>query len=700
METGLVAIEVVSKIHTVSIDMAAVKRRYFIESELSAAEALRILRDHGIRSRLKKLKSLDELLKYPAPLIFISKSSEFHILIGKKEDKVFIFDCLERKPKEVSQDEFLEIWSGQAIALYPRFTKTEFFLNMKWLFKEFFKHRPVFSAIITASFFIQLFGLVTPLFIQVIIDKVLAHHALTTLQVVAGAFMAVLVFDTIMNLMRNYLLYHTANKVDASLGAKVYRHLLSLPFRYFEVRKVGNIIARVRELENLRQFMTNISLTVLLDTVFSVVFIFIMAVYSVYLTLIVLAFVLAIALISFVATPMIKQRLEEKFQKGAANQSFLVESITGIQTVKSLAIEGKMIKDWEKSLGDYIMSAFRLSNLGNVAVTSSQALQKIMTLAVIYFGVSLVFDKSMTVGQLIAFQMFASQLSGPILRLVHMWQDFQQAKLSLARIGDIINTPPEVVGGAITVQSLRGDILAKDMSFRYLSEGPLVLDAVNFKIDAGMMVGIVGRSGSGKSTIAKLIQRLYLPGEGAMLIDGVDIRHMDPLFLRYRTGIVLQECFLFSGTIRDNIAMAAPEASMERIIQAARIAGAHDFISEMPQGYDTYVEERGSSLSGGQKQRIAIARALIMNPNILIFDEATSALDYESERVIQQNLGLIRKGRTVIFIAHRLSIMRDYDLVIVIDKGKIVETGNHVSLMQKDGLYAYLYKQQEANRLR
>ena len=700
METGLVAIEVVSKIHAVSIDMAAVKRRYFIESELSHAEVLRILRDHGIRSRLKKLEAVDELLKYPTPLIFLSKDDAFHILIGTKDDKVFIFDCREKKPKELIPEEFMQLWNGKAIALYPRFTKTEFFLNMKWLFKEFFKHRPVFSAIITASFFIQLFGLVTPLFIQVIIDKVLAHHALTTLQVVAGAFMAILLFDTIMNLMRNYLLYHTANKVDASLGAKVYRHLLSLPFRYFEVRKVGNIIARVRELENLRQFMTNISLTVLLDTVFSVVFIAIMTLYSLYLTLIVLAFVLAIALISFIATPMIKRRLEEKFQKGAANQSFLVESITGIQTVKSLAIEGKMVKDWEKSLGDYIMSAFRLSNLGNVAVTSSQALQKIMTLAVIYFGVSLVFDKSITVGQLIAFQMFASQLSGPILRLVHMWQDFQQAKLSLERIGDIINTPPEVVGGAITVRNLQGDIMAKDISFRYLPEGPLVLDGVSFKINAGMMVGIVGRSGSGKSTIAKLIQRLYLPVEGAMLIDGVDIRHMDPLFLRYRTGIVLQECFLFSGTIRENIAMAAPDASMERIIGAARIAGAHDFISEMPQGYDTYVEERGSSLSGGQKQRIAIARALIMNPNILIFDEATSALDYESERVIQQNLGLIRRGRTVIFIAHRLSIMRNCDLVIVIDKGKIVETGDHPSLMQQNGLYAYLYNQQEENRLR
>lgn len=700
METGLVAIEVVSKIHSVSIDMAAVKRRYFIEDELSNAEVLRILRDHGIRSRLKKLKTVEELIKYPAPLIFTSKSNEFHILLGKKEDKIFIFDCNEKKPKELTVEEFRQLWSGEAIALYPRFTKTEFFLNMKWLFKEFYKHRPVFTAIITASFFIQLFGLVTPLFIQVIIDKVLAHHALTTLQVVAGAFMAILLFDTIMNLMRNYLLYHTANKVDASLGAKVYRHLLSLPFRYFEIRKVGNIIARVRELENLRSFMTNISLTVLLDTVFSVIFVVIMALYSVYLTLIVLAFVLAIAIISFVATPMIKQRLDEKFQKGAANQSFLVESITGIQTVKSLAIEGKMIKDWEKSLGEYILSAFKLSNLGNVAVTSSQALQKIMTLAVIYFGVSLVFDKSMSVGQLIAFQMFASQLSGPILRLVHMWQDFQQAKLSLERIGDIINTPPEVVGGAITVSQLKGEIIAKEVSFRYAPDSPLVLDNINFKIDAGMMVGIVGRSGSGKSTIAKLMQRLYLPVEGAMMIDGVDIRHMDPLFLRYRTGIVLQECFLFSGTIKDNIAMAAPDANMERIIQVARIAGAHEFISEMPLGYDTYVEERGSSLSGGQKQRIAIARALIMNPSILIFDEATSSLDYESEKVIQQNLSLIRKGRTVIFIAHRLSVMRDCDMVIVIDRGKIVETGNHVSLMQKDGLYAYLYKQQEENRLR
>jgi len=699
METGLVSIEVVSKIHAVALDIQAVKRTYFVEAELKPEEILRILKDHGMRARLKRLKNVDELVKYPAPFIFLSRGNTYHVFLGKKEERIMIFNCAEKKMADLSVEDFTALWGGGLIARYPRFTKTEFFLNMKWLFREFFKHRSVFSSVISASFFIQIFGLVSPLFIQVIIDKVLAHHALTTLEVVAGAFMAVLLFDAVLNLMRNYLLYHTANKIDASLGAKVYRHLLSLPFRYFEVRKVGNIIARVRELENLRQFMTNISLTVLLDTVFSVVFIVIMAVYSARLTFIVLGFILAIGLISFFATPMINVRLNDKFHKGAVAQSFLVESITGIQTVKSLAIEGKMVKDWEKSLGEYILSAFKLSNLGNIAVTSSQTLQKMMTLAVIYFGVSEVFDGSMSVGQLIAFQMFSSQLSGPILRLVHMWQDFQQARLSLDRLGDIINTPPEVVGGALAVEKLQGGIVAKEVSFRYAPDGPLVLDCVSFDINPGMMVGIVGRSGSGKSTIAKLIQRLYLPVEGSIFVDGVDIRHLDPLFLRYKTGVVLQECFLFSGTIRDNIAMGAPEANMERIIQAARIAGAHEFISEMPMGYDMPVEERGSSLSGGQKQRIAIARALITNPNILIFDEATSALDYESERMIQNNLGLIRKGRTVIFIAHRMSVIKNCDRIFVIDKGKIVEAGNHESLMQKGGLYAYLYQQQEENRL-
>jgi subfamily B ATP-binding cassette protein HlyB/CyaB len=695
METGLVSIEIAAKLHSIGIDISSLKRQYFIEGELKPEEVLRILKDNGFRARQKKLKTIEGLQKYPAPLIFMSNDGTYHVLLGRKEEKVLVFDCLKKGVTELTNQEFASMWNGDVIALYPRFTKTDFYLNFRWLFREFLRYKSIFSEIVLSSFFIQTFGLVTPLFIQVIIDKVLAHHAITTLQVIAGAFLIVLIFDGVLNLLRNYLLYHTANKIDSGLGAKVYRHLLSLPFRYFETRKVGNIIARVRELENLRQFMTNISLTVLLDTIFSAVFLVIMAMYSLTLTAIAVGFVAAIALISFFTTPLIKTRLDEKFQKGAQAQSFLVESITGIQTIKSLAIEGKMVKEWENNLGNYILSAFRLSNLGNAAFTSSQMLQKLMTLAVIYFGVSYVFENKLSVGQLIAFQMFAAQLSGPVLRLVHIWQDFQQARLSLERLGDIINTPSEVVGGAISVNELKGDIAFRDITFRYSAEGPVVLEGINFNISQGSMIGIVGRSGSGKSTVAKLAQRLYLPVEGTIHIDNMDIRHLDPMFLRYRIGMVPQECFLFSGTIKENISLAKPDASMEKIISAAKLAGAHEFISEMPMGYDTYVEERGTSLSGGQKQRIAIARALITDPNIIIFDEATSSLDSESERIIQKNLALIRKGRTIILIAHRLSSLKESDMIIVLDRGKIVETGNHHTLMQQAGLYAYLYKQQE-----
>ncbi len=695
METGLIAIEIAARIHSVPMDVQSVRKKYFVERELSPEEMIRILQDHGFKAKHRKLSSLEELRGYPLPQIILTPERTFHVLIGMKDGKCLIFDTGEKAIRELDEESLKGLWSGEVVALRPRFKQTEFYSSFKWLFMEFFRFRSIFYEVVGASFFIQSFGLVTPLFIQVIIDKVLPHHAVATLQVVAAAFLAVIVFESFMNFLRNYLLYHTANKIDAGLGARVYRHLLSLPYRYFETRRVGNIIARVRELENLRQFMTNVSLTVLLDTVFSIVFIVIMTLYSVTLTLMVLAFVAVIGLVSFVATPHIKAKLNEKFHKGAMAQSFLVESITGIQTVKSMALEGKMVRNWENYLGDYIQSAFNLANVGNVAVTASQALQKLMTLAVIYFGVGLVFDNRLSVGQLIAFQMFASQLSGPILRLVNMWQDFQQARLSLERIGDIVNTPSEVTGGSVSLRDLQGSIVFKDVKFRYAHDGPLVLDGVSLAIQPGEMIGIVGRSGSGKSTVAKLVQRLYHPQEGVIAVDNIDLRHMDPLFLRHRIGMVPQDSFLFSGTIRENITMAMPDADMERVMAASRVAGAHEFITEMPLGYDSIVEERGVSLSGGQRQRISIARALITNPKFIIFDEATSALDYESERAIKNHLGLIRKGRTVILIAHRLNMMRDCDRIIVLDRGRIVETGDHVSLMKKGGLYAHLCKQQE-----
>ncbi|GAB5046246.1 peptidase domain-containing ABC transporter [Thermodesulfovibrio sp. TK110] len=514
------------------------------------------------------------------PAIITLKNGSFSIVFGLKNDRVLYFDCQNKRIYEITSKEFDNLWKNEVIVLYPKLKATTFYLNFKWLFSEFFKYKSIFSQVILSSGFIQVFALVIPLFIQIIVDKVLPHFAMSTLHVVGAAFLIVILFDGILNYMRNYLIYHTANKIDAGLGAKVYRHLLSLPFRYFETRKVGNIIARIRELENLRQFMTNISLTVLLDTVFSVIFILIMLIYSVILTLVVLIFIGILALISFLSTPIIRQHLDEKFQKGAQMHAFLVESITGIHTVKSAAVEGRMIKNWENHLGEYIFSAFKLSNLANKVFTPSQTLQKLMILAVIYFGVTQVFENKMTIGQLIAFQMFASQLTVPVLRLVHMWQDFQQAKLSLERLGDIINTPSEVEFETLKISELKGEIVFKDVSFRYYNDAPDVLRGVSFKISPGQLIGIVGRSGSGKSTIAKLIQRLYLPTEGSIFIDGVDIKQLSPLFLRSKIGVVLQESFLFSGTVKENIAIAKSDASMDEIVRAAILAGAHEFIQE------------------------------------------------------------------------------------------------------------------------
>jgi subfamily B ATP-binding cassette protein HlyB/CyaB len=654
---------------------------------------LRIIKDAGFKCRLKHLKAAHELSRICSPLMLLH-GQECHVLLKMDQGRFLVLHCLEKKVVELDEAALSACWDGRIIMLTPRAARMSQYLSVKWLLKEFFKHRAIFYEILSASLIIQIFALVSPLFMQVIIDKVLPHEAVTTLQLVAAAFVGIALFEAGLSMVRSYLLYHTANKIDAGLGSRIFRHLLSLPYRYFETRKVGSIIAKVRELENLRQFMTQFSLTVLLDVLFSFVFIAVMVFYSLPLTVITLCFIAVIVCISAVATPVVKRRLEDKFEKGALSNSFLVEAITGIQTIKSLAIEGSMVRRWESLLGEYIYSGFSLSNVGNIAQSLSSLVQRTMTLGVIYFGVGYVFDNVLTIGQLIAFQMFASQLSGPLMRLVQLWQGFQQAKLSLDRLGDIVNTPPDITGGEVALQSLRGEIVFKDVCFRYAGNGPLILDKVNLQIMPGRMVGIVGRSGSGKSTLVKLLQRLYIPQEGGVFVDGLDIRNVDPLSLRFRLGVVPQDCFLFSGTIRENIALAAPNSSMETIVQACMLAGAHEFISELPLGYNTVVEERGASLSGGQRQRIAIARALITNPGILIFDEATSALDYESERILQKNLDHIRAGRTVIMVAHRLSVMARCDQVVVMEKGHIVEVGSHAQLLEKKGLYHYLHQQQ------
>ncbi len=489
---------------------------------------------------------------------------------------------------------------------------------------------------------------------------------------------------------------HTTSKIDAKLGAKLFHHLLALPIAYFEKRKVGNIIARVRELDTIREFIANKSISVILDVMFSGVFVAVMLLYSVKLTMLVVSFVTVIGLIYFFITPQLRKRLEEKFQMGAQSNAYLVESVTGVQTVKSLALEGSMQRKWEDYLAKYVNSSFHLSNLSNILGGLSGMLQKLMTISMLYVGVSLVLEGKLSVGQLIAFQMFANQFSGPVLRLVNLWNEFQQTLLSVDRIGDILNTPTEQKNDkAITLPHIKGSVRFDNIGFSYSPEMPNVINGVSAEFKEGMSVGLVGRSGSGKSTITKLIQRLYIPNSGTIYIDNVDIRHMNPKWLRNNIGVVLQENFLFSGTIKDNISLSRPDAPMEQIIAVANMAGAHEFISELPEGYDTQVGERGSSLSGGQRQRVSIARALIINPRILIFDEATSALDYESEKIIQNNMNTIKDGRTMFIVAHRLTTVKDCDVIVVMDKGTIVEQGSHFELLNLKGYYHKLYTQQD-----
>jgi len=698
VNSGLLCFEVVARINQVDVDLRAVAREFAVSAdEITPAELLRIAKRKGFKAKRKALTFTEISGNYPLPALAHCRDNSFLVLlrIDPDAEKVLIFSPVSQKAEERTFTEFQDQCDNDFIIIKHKMMSSQVAFGFKWFLAEMSRYKRIIGEVLLGSFVVQLFGLVTPLFTQVILDKVIVHRSMTTLDVLAVAFLAVTCFELLLNISRNYIFIHTASKLDAKLGAKLFHHLLALPVVYFENRKVGNITARVRELDTIREFITNKAVSVVIDSFFSLAFVAVMLLYSIKLTLIVLGFVTVIGLIYLFITPELRRRLEEKFQMAASSNSYLVEAITGVQTVKSLAVEGSMQKRWEDHLGKYVRASFRLGNMANISGAVAGSLQKLMTITVLFVGVKLVLTNDLTIGQLIAFQMFAGQFSGPVLRLVNLWNEFQQALLSVDRLGDILNHPVEVATDkAITLPQLHGSIRFDNVSFRYGPSSPNVVEQVSFEIKQGMSVGLVGRSGSGKSTIAKLLQRLYVANEGAIYIDDIDIRHMNPMWLRNKIGVVLQENYLFSGTIRENIALPKQDAAMELIIQAAHIAGAHEFISQLPAGYDTVVGERGSSLSGGQRQRIAIARALITAPRILIFDEATSALDYESEKIINANLVNIKKGRTTFLIAHRLSTIAACDLILAMDKGKIVERGTHAALLAKRGYYHHLHSLQ------
>ncbi len=695
-DPGLTALVMVLHYHGIGADAEQLRHRSGTAT-FGVPEMLRTAKELGLKAQSIKT-TWARLANTPLGGIAPLRDGGFLILGKCGEDKILVQAPLSQRPVMMDRAEFEAVWDGRIVLMARRAglgSLTRRF-DITWFLGAIHKYRHLLGEVLVASFFLQLFALVSPLFFQVVVDKVLVHRGMSTLDVLIIGLVTISVFEGILGGLRTYLFSHTTNRIDVELGARLFRHLLALPIAYFQARRAGDSVARVRELENIRNFLTSSALTLVIDLVFTVVFLAVMFIYSPLLTWIVLGSFPFYIGISWWATPLFKARLDEKFARGAENQAFLVESVSGVETLKAMAVEPQMQRRWEEQLAGYVAASFRVINLGNIASQSVQFVNKIVVAATLYFGALLVIDGKLSVGELVAFNMLAGRVSTPVLRLAQIWQDFHQARLSVARLGDILNAAPEPAynPARAALPAIRGDVSLDHVTFRYRVDGPEILHDICLTVPAGQVIGIVGSSGSGKSTLAKLIQRLYVPEGGRVLVDGVDLAMVDPSWLRRQIGVVLQENVLFNRSIRDNIALADPALPIERVIAASQLAGAHEFILELPEGYDTIVGERGSSLSGGQRQRVAIARALIMDPRILIFDEATSALDYESERIIQQNMQLIARGRTVFIIAHRLSTVRHSDRIITIERGRIVEDGTHDELIRKGGRFAMLHRLQ------
>ena len=695
---ALAALTIIAQFHGIAVNPEDIAHQYFEQNTFSIQQWLLAAKNLGLKAKLSKQKT--ERLPFIALPAVVWREDGQHFLLAKIDgDRYLIHDLGEGKPIILNKEQFNERYSGQVIlvasraSIFGQLAKFDF----TWFIPAVIKYRRIFLEVLGVSVIIQLFALITPMFFQVVMDKVLVHRGFSTLDVITIALLVVTIFDVILGGLRTYIFAHTTSRIDVELGARLFRHLLSLPIAYFESRRVGDTIARVRELEQIRNFLTGQALTSVLDLCFSFIFLLVMWFYSGWLTLVVVISLPCYAFWSATISPILRTRLNDKFARNADNQSFLVESVTAIGTIKSMAVEPQMTRRWDQQLAAYVSAGFRVARLATIGQQGVQFIQKMVTVITLWLGAHLVIKGDLSVGQLIAFNMLAGQVAAPVIRLAQLWQDFQQVGISVARLGDILNTPTENPTSRLALPNIRGQIDFEKIIFRYRPDGAEILRNLNLNIKAGEILGIVGRSGSGKSTLTKLVQRLYVPERGRVLVDGNDLALADPSWLRRQIGVVLQENVLLNQSIRANIALADPGMALEKIMYAAKMAGAHDFIMELSEGYDTIVGEQGSGLSGGQRQRIAIARALVGNPRILILDEATSALDYESERAIMQNMQAICKGRTVLIIAHRLSTVRMANRIIAMDKGCIVEEGTHQELLSKpNGYYRYLYQLQNS----
>ncbi|MEO3956668.1 type I secretion system permease/ATPase [Chromobacterium piscinae] len=701
LHSGLACISILLQFFRQPANPAQLERE-LAGKPVTSDELVRLCLRLGLKSKRVNITAA-QLERAPLPAIAECADGSF-VLVGKVADgKVLVQDGETGQMSMLEIEQFAERWTGHLVLATKRapLLGQGGKFDLSWFIPAVLKYKRLLGEVVLMSLFLQLFALTSPLFFQVVMDKVLVHQSMSTLNVLVIGLATVALFEVVLGGLRTYVFSHTANRIDVELGAKLFKHLLSLPMAYFQSRRVGETVARVRELENIREFITSSALTLVMDLLFTVVFLVVMWHYSPMLTTVVLLSLPCYVLIAVVVTPILRKRIDEKFRRSAESQSFLVESVTGVETLKAMSVQPQAQSRWEELLAAYVGASFRAANLGNIAGQAVQLVSKLCSAIILFWGAKSVIDGQLTVGQLVAFNMFAGHVTAPVLRLSQLWNDFQQARLSVERLGDVLNSPtePGYDPNRSSLDAIDGHLVFDQVSFRYRPDKPEVLRRISLDIPAGQTVGIVGPSGSGKSTLTKLVQRMYLPESGRVMVDGFDLAMIDTSWLRTQVGVVLQENLLFNRSVRDNIALSDPGMNMERVIEAAKLAGAHDFILALSEGYDTQLEERGSNLSGGQRQRIAIARALVTNPRILILDEATSALDYESESIIQHNMRAICQGRTVLIIAHRLSTVRHCDRILTIENGQLVEDGSHDELLQQGGRYARLCAIQAGGQL-
>ncbi|SEH69966.1 ATP-binding cassette, subfamily B [Rhizobium tibeticum] len=705
LHTNLHCLALVARHHGVDLSPERLQHDYAVdERPVEVRQLLRMAKDAGLRARQISLNWSSLLqLGEAFPVLAQLENGNWIVIagpaMGEEEAKIRVLDPLAERPDFIllNEEQFTRSWRGSVVMLKRNYSlhDADQPFGFRWFIPEIIKQRSFFRDVALAAIVLYGLGLTTPIFFQLVIDKVLVHQSYATLTVLTAGIAIALVFDAAFSFLRRYLLLYATNRIDIRIATRTFGHLLNLPIALFEQASAGVLVKHMQQTGRIREFLTGRLFLTLLDGVSLLVFIPILLLYSVKLTLVVMGFAALVGLVVMLLVGPFQRRLQALYKAEGDRQALLVETVHGMRTVKSLALEPRQRRAWDDYSAQSISVRFRVEKISTVAQSMTGLLEKLMSVAIIGLGALDVFSGAMTIGALVAFNMLAGRVSGPLVQIVTMVHEYQEVALSVRMLGEIMNQRPEQAGRGRGIRPhLRGNIEFDKVTFRYGPDGAPALDDVSFSIPAGCVFGVVGKSGSGKTTITRLIQGLYQNQQGIIRMDGYDSREIDLVHLRTSTGVVLQDNFLFRGTVRENIAAAKPDASIEEIMEVARIAGAEEFIERLPRGFDTMLEENASNLSGGQRQRLAIARALITDPKLLILDEATSALDPDSETIIRQNLSQIAAGRTVVIVSHRLSTLVDADAILVVERGKIADIGRHDQLVTRCMTYRHLWSQQ------